>query len=75
MNRNTLPENRGMLFIYQKPGHHRHWMYRCFLPLDIVWLDGARRIVEIRSDAPAAPKQISVYLSNVRNNEGRQIRA
>jgi single stranded DNA-binding protein len=52
MNRNTLPANRGMLFIYQKPGHHRHWMYRCPLPLDIIWLDRARRIVEIRSDAP-----------------------
>lgn len=52
MNRDMLPANRGMLFIYQQPSRHRHWMYHCLLPLDIVWLDQARRIVEIKNDAP-----------------------
>ena len=53
MNRNTLPANRGMLFIYQQPSRHRHWMYHCLLPLDILWLDHARRLVEIKNNAPA----------------------
>jgi len=52
MNRNTLPANRGMLFIYQKSGDHRHWMYHCSLPLDMVWLDAGKHVLEIQNDVP-----------------------
>ena len=52
MFRSHLPPDRGMLFVGDRAAPRSFWMYQCLVPLDIVWLDGARRIVEIVRDAP-----------------------
>lgn len=52
MYRSELPENRGMLFIGTRSQRRSFWMFRCLIPLDIIWLDGAHRIVEIVREAP-----------------------
>lgn len=59
MYRDSLPEGRGMLFIHGSPGKYPYWMFQVKVPLDIVWLDGARRIVEIVADAPPCTTQAS----------------
>ena len=51
MGRTSLPEGRGMLFI-EPIGRHAYWMYHCKIGLDIVWMDGDRRIVEMSPDTP-----------------------
>ena len=51
MGRTSLPEGRGMLFI-EEPGKHAYWMYHCKIGLDIVWMDGDHRIVEMSPDTP-----------------------
>jgi uncharacterized protein len=51
MGRTSLPEGRGMLFIEQ-PGKHAYWMYHCKIGLDIVWMDGEHRIVEMSPNTP-----------------------
>jgi uncharacterized protein len=52
MFRETFPEGRAMLFIHNAPGKYPYWMYQVKLPLDIVWLDKGRSVVEIVENAP-----------------------
>ena len=52
MFRSDLPADRGMLFVGDRAAPRSFWMYQCLIPLDIVWLDGNRRVVEIVRDAP-----------------------
>lgn len=52
MFRSHLPPDRGMLFVGDRAAPRSFWMYQCLIPLDIIWLDGARRVVEIVRDAP-----------------------
>ncbi|MEX2260712.1 MAG: DUF192 domain-containing protein [Bryobacteraceae bacterium] len=56
MFRDSLPRDRGMLFIHPTPGRHRYWMYQVKVPLDIIWLDANRRIVEISAATPPCDK-------------------
>ena len=53
MFRESLAQDRGMLFVYGKPGKYPHWMYQVKIPLDMIWLDKDRRIVEIVPNIPA----------------------
>jgi len=52
MGRTSLPEGRGMLFIHGDMEKHPYWMYHCKIGLDIVWMDGDHRIVEMSPDTP-----------------------
>jgi uncharacterized protein len=52
MFRDALPAGQGMLFMHGKADYYTYWMYQCRIPLDIIWLDANRRIVEIAADAP-----------------------
>jgi uncharacterized protein len=64
MYRDSLAEDRGMLFIHEKAGLYRYWMFRVKIPLDIIWMDSGRRIVEIAAKAPpctTGPKDCPNY--------------
>lgn len=52
MFRAELPPGRGMLFVGSRSSQRSFWMYQCLIPLDIIWMDGAHRIVEIVRSAP-----------------------
>lgn len=52
MYRTQLPADRGMLFVGDRASPRSFWMFRCLIPLDLVWMDGAHRIVEIVRNAP-----------------------
>ena len=52
MFRPSLPADHGMLFVFDDPDFHTIWMKNCKFPIDIVWLDGDRRVVDI---APRVP--------------------
>ena len=36
--RESVPENYGMLFVFQKPGNYGFWMKDMRIPIDILWL-------------------------------------
>jgi len=57
MFRDSLPEDRGMLFIHGSPGPYPYWMYQVQIPLDIIWMDMNRRIVEISANTPPCRKK------------------
>ena len=52
MFRESLPPNRGMLFIHPKENTFHYWMYQTKIPLDLIWMDNNRRIVEMSLDTP-----------------------
>jgi len=52
MERTSLPQGRGMLFIHDQPGQYPYWMYDCKIGLDIIWMDLGHRIVEMSPNTP-----------------------
>jgi len=52
MFRPSLASDHGMLFVFDEADFHSIWMKNCKFPIDIVWLDGDRRVVDI---APSVP--------------------
>jgi uncharacterized protein len=51
MFRNELKPNHGMLFLHQVETPQAYWMFQVRIPLDIIWIDRNRRIVEIVANA------------------------
>jgi uncharacterized protein len=52
MDRTSLPQGRGMLFIHDGPGRYPYWMYHCKIGLDILWMNPVHKIVEMSADTP-----------------------
>ena len=52
MFRKSLAPDHGMLFIHTRPGNYPYWMYETYIPLDMIWMDATRHVVEIVPDAP-----------------------
>jgi len=48
--RPLLPQNQGMLFLFEKPGIYRFWMPDMHFPIDIIWMDSTRTVVDISAD-------------------------
>jgi hypothetical protein len=52
MFREHLAPNEGMVFVFDEPGPHPFWMKNTLIPLDMIWLDAARRILTIAHSVP-----------------------
>lgn len=70
--RKSLPENQGMLFVFEKPARYPFWMRAMNFPLDIIWLDADYQIVDLAarvepSSYPNAfvPNQEALYVLEV----------
>lgn len=48
--RDSLPQNRGMLFVYDSPGDYRFWMKDTLIALDMYWIDANKKIVHIEQN-------------------------
>jgi uncharacterized protein len=59
MFRDSLAKDRGMLFVHPKEENVPYWMYQVRIPLDIIWMDQQRRIVEIAANTPACTSKSS----------------
>ncbi len=47
MFRTSLAADRGMLFVHPKQDKYTYWTYQTKIPLDMIWIDRDRKIVEI----------------------------
>ncbi|MGP9508151.1 DUF192 domain-containing protein [Halomonas sp. AOP42-C1-46] len=66
MERESLPEERGMLFRFEseQSANNAFWMYRTLIPLDIAFIDSDGRIVAINTMQPcesSSPSDCSSY--------------
>jgi uncharacterized protein len=52
MFRPSLPKDRGMLFLFERPDFQGIWMKNCKFPIDIVWLDEERKVVHVAESVP-----------------------
>lgn len=44
-----MPQDQAMLFVFDEPDRHGFWMKDMHFAIDIVWLDGSKRVVSIAS--------------------------
>ena len=51
MFRESLENDKGMLFIYDYDGEYNFWMKNTLIPLDIIWIDSEGKIVYIEHEA------------------------
>ncbi len=51
MYRKNIPDNAGMLFVYNKSKHRTMWMKNTYISLDILFVDDMGRIVNISHNA------------------------
>lgn len=59
--RDSLPENSGMLFIYETAGDYQFWMKDTRIPLDMYWISSDKKIVHIEHNVQPSsyPKTFS----------------
>ncbi|HII71427.1 TPA: DUF192 domain-containing protein [Candidatus Woesearchaeota archaeon] len=57
MGREPLAPREGMLFIFERPQQTDFWMKNVSFPIDIIWADGAGRILCIEKEAPPCDKE------------------
>jgi len=48
--RQSLADDQGMLFVYDRPGDYRFWMKDTQIPLDMFWLSADKQIVHIEKN-------------------------
>lgn len=56
MFRPTLEQNRGMLFTFAEPQLWSFWMKNTRISLDIIWMDGRKKIVHIERRVPTCSR-------------------
>jgi uncharacterized membrane protein (UPF0127 family) len=52
MFRQTMPPDRGMIFVFPDEVVRRFWMKNTLIPLDILYLDSAGRVVSVHQMKP-----------------------
>src|SRR5215472_2674604 len=55
MYRTELAPDHGMLFVHSVAKKYPYWMASCKIPLDIVWMNLQKEVVEISASTPPCP--------------------
>ena len=69
----NIPNNWGILFHYKNPGFYGIWMKDTWIPLDVIWIDENKKIVDKKTLLPNTeiinyPKSKSKYILEVNGN-------
>lgn len=73
MFRKSMRQDQGMLFVFEKEALYNFWMKNTRFPLDIIWIDSQKRIVDIYEYAlpckdvckDISPKATALYVLEV----------
>jgi uncharacterized membrane protein (UPF0127 family) len=52
MFRESLPGRTGMLFLFDTAEPHHFWMKNTMIPLDMIWMDEAGRVLFVSANTP-----------------------
>lgn len=73
----SLPEDEGMLFIYDPPEDVKFWMKDTLIPLDIIFINEDQEVIEVHQGIPNDETLIEVpniaYVLEVNANSGIKI--
>ncbi len=61
MYRQSIARDGGMLFEYARPGDYRIWMKNTLVPLTVIWLDAAAKIIDVKLLLPCRQLHCPVY--------------
>lgn len=53
--RDSLPDDAGMLFVFNFPSRFQFWMRGMRFALDFIWIDGDGTVREVTADVPPEP--------------------
>ncbi|MBL64046.1 MAG: hypothetical protein CMI30_11640 [Opitutae bacterium] len=65
MHRKKLPEDHGMVFLYDKPGRKSFWMKNTWIPLDIGFFSPDGALLEVRKLYPQDETSVKSGSTNV----------
>jgi hypothetical protein len=76
MFRKSLPENEGMLFVFNDEDYHSFWMMNMSFPIDIIWINKEKKVVDIAKNVQPCklicstytPKEKAMYVLEVNAN-------
>lgn len=61
-NRQFMSADHGMLFVFPESKKHRFWMKDTYISLDMIWMDGNKKVVTIIPNVlPCKTEQCPVY--------------
>ena len=61
MDRTSLPEKSGMLFVFERTGVFKFWMKDTLIPLDMIWINDQNKIIDIQEATPCTADPCPVY--------------
>jgi len=64
MNRTSMPEQSGMIFIFEKEDSYSFWMKDTLIPLDMIRIDSGMNIVGIEEATPCTGPDASCTIYN-----------
>jgi len=71
MFRDVVPPETGMLFVFAEDGIWPFWMKDTMVSLDLIWLDAAGKVVEVRANVP--PCRLDPCPSYAPTTKGRAV--
>ena len=82
MFREFIPDDFGMLFIHETEDYRSFWMKNCRLPLDIIFLDKNKQVINIHFNVPPCErepcdtyesKRPAQYVLELRGNRAKEL--
>ena len=74
MHRDSMPDDHGMLFLFNQPEPRSFWMRNTRIPLDLGYFDASGRLLEIHAlypyDENGVPSRSQQVLIAVETNRG-----
>jgi len=82
MFKKNIEENEGMIFVFKKESSPKFWMLGMRFPIDMIWIDGKKKIVDITVNADPSlnprktykPKKACKYVLETKANFSKNMK-